>query len=205
MSLDLDVVSQVLYLREGEVNPGDEAKVVERLETKLSDWYRDVVQKVGKNKSVSEKPKREDMLADSLEVENGFKGYWCEGEKCVSHRTHWVLHSSKTICWECRHDPCACSSPLVWDESEDVYYTFFLSCDGKTKENIWMSEPLSDLARISFRRKEKKRKENTEKKREEDECADNQQNTQNEGLCCHHHAKRMKVKDKEERKMTKNK
>jgi hypothetical protein len=42
MSLDLDVVSQVFYLREGEVNPGDEAKV-ERLETKLSDWYRNVV------------------------------------------------------------------------------------------------------------------------------------------------------------------
>jgi hypothetical protein len=89
MSLDLDVVSQVLYLREGEVNPGDKAKV-ERLETRLSDWYRDVVQKVGKNKSVSEKPKQKDMLADSFEVENGFKGYWCEGEKCVSHRTHWV-------------------------------------------------------------------------------------------------------------------
>jgi hypothetical protein len=73
MSLDLDVVSQVLYLREGEVNPGDEAKV-ERLETKLSDWYCNVVQKAGKNKYVSEKPKPEDMLADSLEVENGFKG-----------------------------------------------------------------------------------------------------------------------------------
>jgi hypothetical protein len=65
MSLDLVVVNQVLYSREGEVNPGDEAKV-ERLETKLSDWYRDIVQKVGKNKSVSEKPKREDMLADSF-------------------------------------------------------------------------------------------------------------------------------------------
>jgi hypothetical protein len=66
-----------------------------------------------------------------------------------------------------------------------------------------MSEPSSDLARISIRRKEKKRKENMETKREEDECADNQQNAQNEGLCCHHHAKRMKLKDEEERKMTK--
>jgi hypothetical protein len=92
---------------------------------------------------------------------------------------------------------------LVWDESEDAYYRFFLSCDGKTKENLWMSEPSSDLARISFRRKEKKRKEKMETKREEEECADNQQNAQNEGFCCHHHAKRMKLKDEEERKMTK--
>ncbi len=65
MSLDLVVVNQVLYSREGEVNPGDEAKV-ERLETQLSDWYRDIVQKVGKNKSVSEKQKREAMLSDSF-------------------------------------------------------------------------------------------------------------------------------------------
>jgi hypothetical protein len=44
-----------------------------------------------------------------------------------------------------------------------------------------MSEPSSDLARITFRCKEKKMKENMETKREEDECADNQQNAQNEG------------------------
>jgi hypothetical protein len=150
MSLDLDVVSQVFYLHEGEVNPGNEAKV-ERLETKLSDWYRDVVQKIGNDKSVPEKPKREDMLADPLEVENGFKGYWYEGEKCVSHRTHWVLHSSKRICWKCRHDPCTCSSLLVWDESEDAYYSFFLSCDGKTRKTsgcqnhrVTWQESLSD-------------------------------------------------------------
>jgi hypothetical protein len=35
-SLELDLVSQVLYIRNGEVNPSDEAKV-ERLESKTSD------------------------------------------------------------------------------------------------------------------------------------------------------------------------
>jgi hypothetical protein len=42
MSLELDLVSQVMYLRDGEVNSGDEAKV-ERLESKMSDWKRDVI------------------------------------------------------------------------------------------------------------------------------------------------------------------
>jgi hypothetical protein len=188
MSVDLNVVREVMYLRTGEVHPGDEVRVM-RLERKLSDWYRDVCKEPG-----SEKPAREEMLADLSQVENACEGYWCEGEKCVSDRTHWVMHSSKTLCWDCSHDPCACSPPLVWDESERAYYGFFLSCDGKTKENIWMSEPKSDLALISFKRKEKKQRENETKRKEEEECADNQQTAQKEGFCCHHHAKRLKVK-----------
>jgi hypothetical protein len=41
MSVDLNVVREVMYLRTGEVNPGDEVKVM-RLERKLSDWYRNI-------------------------------------------------------------------------------------------------------------------------------------------------------------------
>jgi hypothetical protein len=134
------------------------------------------------------------MLADLSQVENSCEGCWCEGEKCVSVCTHWVMHSSKTLCWDCRHDPCPCSPPLVWDEFERAYYGSFLSCDGKTKKNIWMSEPKSDLAQISFKRKEKKQRENETKRKEEEECANNQQTAQKEGFCCHHHVKRLKVK-----------
>jgi hypothetical protein len=151
----------------------------------------------------SKKPTREAMLADLFQVENSLEGYWCEGEKCVSNHTHWVLHSSKTICWECRHNYCAPSSPLVWDESEHAYYRFFLSCNGKSKENIWMLEPTSDFARISFKQKETKRKDTMKTMREEEDCAGNQQNAQNKGLCCHHHTRRMKLKDKEESQMMK--
>jgi hypothetical protein len=110
MSVDLNVVREVMYLRTGEVNPGNEVRVM-RLERKLSDWYCNVCKEPG-----SEKPTREDMLADLSQVENSCEGYWCEGEKCVSVRTHWVMHSSKRLCWDCSHDPCACSPPLVWDE-----------------------------------------------------------------------------------------
>jgi hypothetical protein len=65
------------------------------------------------------------------------------------------------------------SVPLVWDKAEQAYY-FFLSCDGKTKNNIWLSEPTSDLAKISYKRKEKKQRDNMKKRKEEEECADNQ-------------------------------
>jgi hypothetical protein len=54
--------------------------------------------------------------------------------------------------------------------------TVFLSCDGVTKTNIWMPEPTSDMAKISFKCKEKKRKAIVERKREEEECHKNQQN-----------------------------
>jgi hypothetical protein len=73
MSLDLDAVSQVMYVCEGEVNPGNEAKVV-RLETKLSNWYHDVVEKVI-NKSGSKKPTREAMSADLFQVETALEEY----------------------------------------------------------------------------------------------------------------------------------
>jgi hypothetical protein len=42
---------------------------------------------------------------------------------------------------------------------------FFLSCDGKTKNNIWLSEPASDLAKISYKRKEKKQRDSMKKKK----------------------------------------
>jgi hypothetical protein len=198
MSEELPLVSQVMYLREGVVEPGDEAKE-EQLERKILDWKRDIVDRVGKELPT---PSRDEMVSDMVQVENNLEGYWCEGDKCVSSRTHWVLHSSETICWDCRHDPCACLPPLVWDETEQAYYRFLKSCDGKTKNNIWLLEPTSDLARISFKRKEKKQRDNMKKRRKE-ECADNQQSAQDEGCCCHHHAKSLKVKDEEERNCTK--
>jgi hypothetical protein len=37
MSLDLPLVSLVMYLQEGEINPGDEVKVIS-FEKKMSDW-----------------------------------------------------------------------------------------------------------------------------------------------------------------------
>jgi hypothetical protein len=44
MSLDFDVVSQIMYEREGEVQPADGAKVA-RYKSKMFDWKRDVVVK----------------------------------------------------------------------------------------------------------------------------------------------------------------
>jgi hypothetical protein len=196
MSDELPLVSQVMYfVREGEVEPGDEGKV-ERLERKSSDWKHDVVARVGKGLPT---PSREDIASDMVQVENNLEGYWCEGEKCMSSPTHWVLHSSETICWDCWYDPCTCSVPLEWDEAKQAYYFFFWSCDGKTKNNIWLSKPTSGLAKISYKRKGKKQRNNMKKRKEEEECADNQQSAQDEGFCCHHHAKRLKIKDEEER------
>ena len=42
LSLQLDLVSQVMYIQYGEVNPGDEAKI-ERLKTKMLEWKRYVI------------------------------------------------------------------------------------------------------------------------------------------------------------------
>jgi hypothetical protein len=149
MSAKLPLVSQVVYLREGVVEPGDEARV-ERLERKMADFERNVA-RVAKEERAS---LREGIASDMVNVENRLEGYWCQGEKCLCSHTHWVLHSSETICCDCGHDPCACATPLVWDEAEQAYYHFFLSCDGKTKSNFWLSKPTSDRARIAFKRKE---------------------------------------------------
>jgi hypothetical protein len=73
MSGQLPLVSQVMHFRDGEVEPGDEAKV-EQLERKLWDWKRDVVARVGKGSST---PLREDMASDMVQVENNLEGYWC--------------------------------------------------------------------------------------------------------------------------------
>jgi hypothetical protein len=122
MSVELDLlVSQGMYLREGEIEPGVEAKVV-RLEPNLLDWKRDVGDRVGEELCM---PTKEDMAANMIQVKRIFLGYWCKGEKCVNSCTHWVLHSSETICWDCRHNPCACLPPLLWDEAEQADYRFF--------------------------------------------------------------------------------
>ena len=193
MSLDLPLVSLVMYLKEGEINPGDEGKVV-RFEKKMSDWRRDVI--VGDSKNLT----REDMTSNMCQVENGFVGYWCEGAKCLCARTHWVLQESESFCWDCMHDPCACSTPLVWDATEQAYSRFFLSCDGKTKKNVWMSKPIGSMATIKYKRGEKKRKERENKEKEEENCADNQKRALNCGYCCHQHAKVAKMEHEESKR-----
>ena len=60
--------------------------------------------------------------------------------------------------------------------------------DGFTKKNSWMLEPILDLEKRGFKRKEKKRKAILEKEREEEECHKKQQNENNQGFCCHVHA-----------------
>jgi hypothetical protein len=72
MSLDFDVVSQIMYAREGEVQPGDEVKVA-RYESKMFDWKRDVVVKGADNQSTAE-----DMSHELNKLQNNFGGYWCE-------------------------------------------------------------------------------------------------------------------------------
>ncbi len=126
LSLQLDLVSQVMYIQYGEVNPGDEAKI-ERLKTKILDWKRDVI---GDSKNFT----REEISFNLYQVKKNFEGYWCEGDKCACKRTHWVIHGSETNCWECMHDPCVWCSPLELEEKENAYYRFFLSCDGNTKK-----------------------------------------------------------------------
>jgi hypothetical protein len=180
-SLDMDLVSQVMYIQYGEVNPGDEAKVG-RLESKMSDWKRDV-------KGDSKNFTRDEISSDLHEVEKNFDGYWCKGVKCACKRTHWVIRESETNCWDCMHDPCACNPPLEWDEAEKAYFRFFLSCDGKTKTNIWMTRPTSDLETINYKRGEKKRKDRRKKEDEEENCAKDQECAKNHGYCCHQHAK----------------
>jgi hypothetical protein len=94
---------------------------------------------------------------------------------------------------------------LVWDEVEKAYYSFFLSCDGKRKKNIWMTEPESDLQKVIFKRAEKKRKERVEKQENEENCHDNQQKAKEEGFCCYQHAAEMKKEsvEKKEQKASK--
>jgi hypothetical protein len=116
MSLKLDLVSPVMYLHDREGNPGNEAKV-ERFESKMLDWKRDVI-------ADSKNFKREEMSFDLHQAENNFDGYWCEGVKCCCDRTHWVLHESETNCWDCIYDPRACSPPLEWDQAEKAYFRF---------------------------------------------------------------------------------
>jgi hypothetical protein len=174
MSLDFDVVSQIMYERDAQVQPGDEPKVA-RYKSKMFDWKRDVVVKGADNQATAE-----DMSYEMNKLQNNFDGYWCEGYKCGCKRTHWVINESETNCWDCMHDPCACNPPLVyplvWDEEEKAYYSFFLSCDGKTKRNIWMWKPIGTMSTLNYRRGERKRKkERMVKEKEEEICVENQQ------------------------------
>jgi hypothetical protein len=87
------------------------------------------------------------------------------------------------------HDPCACRPLLEWDEVDKVYFPFFLSCNGKTKTNIWMTRPTSDLATINYNCGEKKRKDRREKDNEEKKSVKDQESAQNHSYRCRQHAK----------------
>lgn len=187
LKLELSLVAQVMYLQYGDVNPGDEEKVA-RYERKLEEWKRDVVDKAP-IPGLGQRTK-EEMSNDMWQCENDFNGFWCQGDQCLTKRSHWVLHESATTCWECMHDPCACRLPLVWDDDETAYYRFFLSVDGKTKRNVWMTEPNSAIEMIHWKRKEKKQKERVDRETEEEECALKQQYALKMGYCCHQHEKR---------------
>jgi hypothetical protein len=199
LELDLSLVGQIEYLDGGDMEPGDENKVI-RFEKKIAEWKRDVVDKKQKLPGDEETPTKKQMSDDMFILQDEFGGYWCEGEICKCNCSHWVVHDSVSNCWECMHDPCACGAPLVWDEKENAYYYFFLSCDGLTKRNIWVSEPTSNIERMTFKIKEKKRKEREQKEREEENCAENQKNAHNQGYCCHEHGQEAKEKFKKEKK-----
>jgi hypothetical protein len=74
MSQKLALVRQVMFLCEGEVGSGDEAKVVLGLERILLDWKGDVVARVGKELTT---PSKEDMASNMVQVDSNLEGYWC--------------------------------------------------------------------------------------------------------------------------------
>jgi hypothetical protein len=199
MSLNLPLVSLVKYLQEGEVNPGDEGKVI-RFEKKMLDWRRDVV---GGSKNFT----RKDMSSDMCQVENSFDGYWCKGVKCLFARTHRVLHEMLGL-----HARSVCMQHTVGLGCYGAgLLPLFLSCDVKTKTNVWMSKPNGSMTTINYKRGEKKRKEREDKertkrkKRKIENCADNQKSALNCGYCCHQHAEVAKMEHKESKKQKKKK
>jgi hypothetical protein len=199
MSKDLDCISVLMYLGEGQ-QPANENKRL-RLEKKISEWKRDVV--LPKQSSPGfVLPSKQDMASDFFQMEWEHTAYWCEGEECYCKRTHWVVFSKDSFCYECMHDPCACRPPLFWDESEDAYFRLFESCDATISRKIWLEEPSSTLEKNKYCRQEKKRKEQEAREMEEAECNENQQAAQQLGFCCHNHAV-LKKKEKTERKQRK--
>ncbi len=148
-----------MYLHEGEIKPGGEAKV-ERLECKLLDWKRNVVDRVGKELPT---PLKEDMASNMVQVGNNLEGTWCKGAKCVGSGTQWDCHPSETSCWDCGHDPCACAAPLVWDEAEQAYYHLFCHVmvkpsptSGFPNQQVTGQELLSNATRKKKRQHETK-------------------------------------------------
>ena len=200
MSEDLDQISVLMYFIEGQINPGDEEKV-KRLEKKISEWQRDVVEEKQSHPGYV-LPSKKQMASDFFQTEWNHSGYWCEGKECYCARTHWVVFSKVTFCYECMHDPCACRPPLFWDTAENAYYRLFQSCDATISRKIWLEEPCSTIEKNKWCRQEMKRKEREAREAEESQCNENQQTAQNLGFCCHTHAVKRK-KEKQERKRMK--
>jgi hypothetical protein len=195
MSKDLDCVSTIMYLREGDIPDNEEKRL--RLEKKIEEWNRDVVMDVTSKQKLSQESKLK-MAEDFWEIESKYAGYWCEGEKCYCERTHWVLFSRQTFCYECMHDPCACNAPLIWDEEENAYYRVWESVNLEIQRILWMSPPASSTAMKKWRLEEKKRKEMLEVEKEERECYENQSIARKQGFCCHAHAVSIKKEKKED-------
>jgi hypothetical protein len=128
----------------------------------MFDFERDFA-RVGKKKQPSS---RKDIASDMVDVENKLEGYWCEGEKRLRSRNHWVLHSSETICCDCWYDPCACAAPLVWDEAEQAYSHFFCLVTVKPRTTSgFLNQKVTGQELLSNAKRRKKRQHETKERR----------------------------------------
>jgi hypothetical protein len=69
-----------MYLQDGSFDPGDEEKV-HRYKRKIAEWKRDIVDK---QKSIhdSKQPTKQEISDAIFQLDNGFSGYWCQGDEC---------------------------------------------------------------------------------------------------------------------------
>ncbi len=148
-------------------------------------------------------PSNQQIASDFFQMQWNLSGYWCDGGKCYCARTHWVVFSKDTFCYECMHDPCACRPPLFWDTTEDAYYRLFESCDATISRKIWLEKPSSTIERNKWCRQEKKRKDSEAKEAEMYDCKEKQEKAQNQGYCCHAHAVEIKQEKKERKRLKK--
>jgi hypothetical protein len=68
MSLELDLVSQIMYLQEGEIIGGDEKKV-EHYEREIANWQHEVI-----NSKMNMPLMKQEILEALFQVENNFEG-----------------------------------------------------------------------------------------------------------------------------------
>jgi hypothetical protein len=192
-SEELCLISQMMYLQEGEVYPEDEAKII-RLEKQIKDWKRDIVAKEPK-KPGAERHTKNQMAAALWGILNAGDGYWCQGKQCECARSHWVIFDANNFCYECHHDPCACQAPLYWNPVEDAYYRID-ERSKKVNKNVWMCEPKSNYEVKRWWKHQKEISDHDDRRAEIRACENQQRQAQDHGFCCYAHA----VKRKEERR-----